>query len=52
MKIFAISEYLTFLDCLAYIQNNRVDSLTPGSEHLLKAVTYVTWHNKEKGKLS
>ena len=47
MKIFATGGYFTFLDCPAnIIKNHRFESLTPGSEHFLKAVRYVTWDNK------
>ena len=53
MKIFATGGYFTFLDCPAnIIKNHRFESLTPGSEHLLKAVRYVTWDNKWARKLS
>ena len=38
---------LHFCDYLAnVIKNRRFASLTSGSEHLLKDVKYVTWHNK------
>ena len=47
MKIFDTGGYLTFLNSLAIIiKNHRFASLTPGSENLLKEVTYVTCHNK------
>ena len=33
--------------CLANaIKNHTIASLTSGSEHLFKYVTYVTWHNE------
>ena len=36
-----------FLDFLAnMIDNHRLASLTLRSEHPLKDLTYVTWHNK------
>ena len=45
MKIFDARGYLTFCHCLANaIKNHTFASLTSGSEHLLKYVTYVTWH--------
>ena len=31
------------------IKNHSFASLTPGSEHLLKAVLYVTWHKNKQG---
>ena len=38
---------LHFWHCLANaIKNHTFASLTSGSEHLLKYVTYVTWHNE------
>ena len=47
MKIFDAHGYLTFWHCLANaIKNHTFASLTSGSEHLLKYVTYVTWHNE------
>ena len=53
MKIFATGGYLTFWDCLANsIKSNRFTCFTPGLTHLLKAVTYVTWHIKGVRKLS
>ena len=42
MKIFDARRYLTFLA----IKNHAFASLSSGSEHLLKYVTYVTWHNE------
>ena len=46
MKIFDARGYLTFLALPANeIKNHTFASLTSGSEHLLKFVTYVTWHN-------
>ena len=47
MKIFDARGYLTFLalSCNA-IKNHTFANLTSGSEHLLKYVTYVTWHNE------
>ena len=46
-------DILHFWGCLAnVIKNHRFSSLAPGSEHLLKYVTYVTWHNKWVRKLS
>ena len=40
-------DILHFWDCLANaIKNHTFASLTSGSEHLLKYVTYVTWHNE------
>ena len=40
-------DILHFWDCLSkVIKNHRYASLTSGSEHLLKYVTNVTWHNK------
>ena len=44
MKIFDARGYLTFL--ANAITNHTFASLTSGSEHLLKYVTYVTWHNE------
>ena len=44
MKIFDARGYLTFL--ANAIKNHTFASLTSGSEHLLKYVTYVTWHNE------
>ena len=47
MKIFSTDGYLTLWDCLAnIIKNNRVASLTSGSDYLLMDVTYVILHNK------
>ena len=40
-------DILHVLHCLANaIKNHIVASLTSGSEHLSKYVTYVTWHNE------
>ena len=40
-------DILHFWDCLANIvKNTRSANLTPGSERILKDVTYVAWHNK------
>ena len=54
-----IWKYLTLLDilhfwhCLANaIKNHTFASLTSGSEHLFKCVTFVTWHNEWAWKLS
>ena len=48
MKIIYTGGYLTF--CLFFfaiiINNDRFASLTPGIEHVLKDVTYVTRQNK------
>ena len=45
MKILDTRGYLTIWHCLAYaIKNNTFASLTSGSEHSFKYVTYVTWH--------
>ena len=42
-------DILHFCHCLANaIKNNTFASLTSGSEHFLKYVTYVTWHNENK----
>ena len=47
MKIFDARGYLTFWHCLAYaIKKHTFASLTSGSEHLFKYVTYMTWHNE------
>ena len=47
MKIFATDNFLQIWDCLAYIiKNYKIASLTSGSEHLLKVITYVTLQNK------
>ena len=47
VKIFNASGYLTFWHYLANaIKNHTFASLTSGSEHLFKYVTYVTWHNE------
>ena len=47
MKIFDSRGHLTFWHCLANaIKNHTFASLTSGSEHLLKYVTYITWHNE------
>ena len=47
MKILTLVYILHFLHCLANaIKNHTFASLTSGSEHLLKYVTYVTWHNE------
>ena len=45
LKIFDARGYLTFLalSCLCN-KESYIASLTSGSEHLLKYVTYVTWH--------
>ena len=46
-------DILHFWHCLAYaIKNHTFACLTSGSEHLLKYVTYVTWHNERARKLS
>ena len=47
MQIFDTGGYLTFF--VNIIKTRRFVSLTSGSEHLLKAVAYVTWHNNEEG---
>ena len=40
-------DILHFWHCLASaIKNHTFASLTSGSEHLFKYVTYVTWHNE------
>ena len=40
-------DILHFGHCLANaIKNHTFASLTSGSEHLFKYVTYVTWHNE------
>ena len=40
-------DILHFWHCLANAtKNHTFASLTLGSEHLLKYVTYVTWHNE------
>ena len=40
-------DILYFWDCLVNaVENHRFASLISGSDHLLKYVTYVTWHNK------
>ena len=48
-----IRKYLTLVDILHFwhchanaIKNHTFASLTSGPEHLLKYVTYVTWHNE------
>ena len=47
MKIFDTGGCLTFWDCLANaVKSHRFASLTPGSEHLFKYVTYVTWRHE------
>ena len=47
MKLLTLVDILHFWHCLAYaIKNCTFASLTSGSEHLLKYVTYVTWHNE------
>ena len=49
MKILdtVLVDIFTFFECLAKIIKNRIfESLTSGSDYLLKDVTYVTWHNK------
>ena len=47
MKIFDACGYFTFWHCLANaIKNHTFASLTSGSEHLFKYVTYVTWQNE------
>ena len=48
MKIFTAGGYLTFwdFDSNIYKKNHISAGLIPRSEHLLKDVTYVTWHNK------
>ena len=47
MKLFDARGYLTFCHCLANaIKNHIFASLKSGSEHLLKYVTYVTWHTE------
>ena len=53
MKIFSALEYLTFLALFSHaIKNHTFASLTSGSEHLYKYVTYVTWHNELAMELS
>ena len=40
-------DILHFWNCLANaIKNHTFASLTSGSKHLSKYVTYVTWHNE------
>ena len=46
MKIFDARRYLTFLALANALENHTFARLTSGSEHLLKYVTYVTWHNE------
>ena len=47
MKIFDAHDILHFWHCLANaIKNHTFASLTSGSEHLFKYVTYVTWQNE------
>ena len=47
MKYLTLVDILLFWHCLANaIKNHTFASLTSGSEHLLKYVTYVTWHNE------
>ena len=47
MKIYDARGYLTFLALSSNaIKNHTFASLTLGSEHLLKYVAYVTWHNE------
>ena len=47
MKIFDARDILHFWHCLANaIKNHTFANLTSGSEHLLKYITYVTWHNE------
>ena len=41
MKIFATNGYLTIWGFFDVIKNHRSARLTPGSEHLLKTITYV-----------
>ena len=46
-------DILHFLHCFANaIKNHTFASLTSGSEHLLKYVTYVMWHNEWARKFS
>ena len=46
MKIFDTGGYLTFWDCLVNaIKNHRFASLTSGTEHLLKYVSYEPVHD-------
>ena len=46
-KYLTLMDILHFWHCLANaIKNHTFASLTSGSEHLLKYVTYVTWHNE------
>ena len=43
-------DILHFWHCLVNaMKNHAFASLTSGSEHLLKYVTYVTWHKIELG---
>ena len=43
-------DILYFWDCLANaVENCRFANLISGSNHLLKYVTYVTWHKNEQG---
>ena len=47
MKVIDTGGYLKFLNCLAIaLENHRFASLISVSDHLLKYVTYVTWHDK------
>ena len=52
-KYLTLVNILHFWHCLANaIKNHTFASLTSGSEHLLKYVMYVTWHNEWARKLS
>ena len=47
----ALVDILYVWDCLSNVtKNHRFVSLAPGSEHLLKNVAHITWHNNELGK--
>ena len=51
MKIFDTGGYLIFNSQAYVIKNHKFASLTPGSEHLLKGVTYVTWAEKNSNEI-
>ena len=46
MKIFAAAGYLAFLELFFSYNKEDFAGLTTRSEHLIKAVTYITCHNK------
>ena len=46
MKTFAAAVYLAVWECLAHIIRMIDFSGLTRSQHLLKAVKYVAWHNK------